>query len=399
MKIAHVSISALPASVGGLEIVVDNLVRHQRNLGHDASLITRWKQAAAAAHAPIGYPVHALPPNPKLSERPFREVGPRLPVELALAWHLMRQGFDIIHAHFLYPTAWLAQRPARLFNVPLIATAHGADINVDRSSGYGYRQHKRHDNRLHKLVPKIDAVTAISGSTYSALQKLGFDETRIHRIPNGIELERFAGKGSNTDRIRAMLDVPDGASLLLSVGKNQPSKGYHIVPDTLKRLIGMGHNVVWAIVGNGVKNLASTFTKAGVMRAVRLIESHELGESGQFPPDDLIGIYHASDAFVFPSLSEGAPLVALEAMAAGLPIIGNDVRGIADAITHENSGLLVEPNDAAALTNAIARMLTEPQLRERCIKSGLAKAAAHDWSTIAGQYVDLYRCLIERKAS
>lgn len=390
MKIAHLSISALPANVGGLEIVVDNLIRHQRAAGHDAQLITRWKQAKACRQADIDYPFLALPPNPKLSAEPFADIGPRLPVEIALAWHQIRHRFDLFHVHFLYPTGWLAHRALKRLKVPMIVTAHGADLNVDRASNYGYRQYEIHDARLRAIAPELPSVTAISGTMRAALSNLGIDEHKIHRVDNGVDFARFEDGGRRANGIRQKLDVPGNAALILSVGRNQPSKGYDSIPQVLTELNATGRKVIWAIVGKGSENLKPQFESAGLGENVRLLQPTQFSDGINFPSNGLIDLYRAADVFAFPSLSEGAPLVALEAMAAGIPVAGNDVRGISDTIEHEISGLLVPPRDANAMAAAIDRLLGDIGIRQQCITGGLAKAKQHDWANIAAQYIGLY---------
>jgi glycosyltransferase involved in cell wall biosynthesis len=395
LRIAHIALTALPATVGGLGIVADSLIRHQRALGHDVSLITRWRPARIANEARIGYPVLALPPNLALSRTPFRDSGPRWPVELALFWHQLRQRFDVMHAHWLYPTGWMAARPLRALGVPMVMTAHGADVQTEAGSSYGYRQFPENERRLRVVAAAADAATAISPNIARSLGELGVAADRIHAIPNGVDFARFERASATRAAVRERLGLEPDTKMILSVGRNQPSKGFAIVPEVLARLRRAGHDVFWCIVGPSVGELQAAFAQAGMADHVHLYEPAPAPTGATvFPSDELLEFYGAADIFGFPSLTEGAPLVLLEAMAAGLPVVGNDVQGIRDAVVHQATGLLTTPGDAASMATQIARLLHEGELARKLAQAGQEQARLHDWSAIAGQYCDLYRKLV-----
>lgn len=397
LRIAHVALSALPSTVGGLEIVVDQLVRHQRLLGHEAWLVTRWQQARAARASQKDYPVLALPPFRSMKRTPYTLGLPRWPAELALGFHQLRQRFDVVHAHWLFPTAWLVSRPSALLGVPLVATAHGADLQSEPGSGYGYRQFPENERRLHDVAARLDAAIAISRNMESRLSEVGVAESRIHAIPNGVDFNRFDQAASTRQATRAELAVGPKTRLLLSVGRNQPSKGLAVIPNVLKLLRSSGHDVLWCVVGAGVGELRDAFEVAGVAEYSRLLDPADSpSRSGFFPSPELIAIYGAADLFAFPSLTEGAPLVLLEAMAAGLPVVGNDVQGVRDAITENVNGLLARPNDPQSMASRIAQIIDNPELERALRAAGRKKARAHDWRTIAERHCDIYRSVVRR---
>jgi len=131
LRIAHLAFSALPRTVGGLEIVVDSLIRNQMEAGHDVRLVTRWRQYRALRDAGFPYPALPLPPYQRLDSRPFRSVGPRWPVAAAVRWHQWRHRFDLWHIHWLYPTGWMAHDALVRAGAPVVMTAHGADLQVE----------------------------------------------------------------------------------------------------------------------------------------------------------------------------------------------------------------------------------------------------------------------------
>ncbi len=398
IRIAHISTSALPRSVGGLQIAVDSLIGAQRRLGHDARLITRWRQAQAASHAQMGYPVHALLPNPTRAGNDFRSGRLRMPTELSLAWHQFRNRFDIIHAHWLYPTGWLVERACRKLGLPLVVTSHGADLQQEHGTGYGYRQFPKNELRLRALVPHIDAAVAISDTLRDHMLEIGIPAEKIHRIGNGIDAARFSTARGRRDEVRGRLGIGKRQTLLLCVGRNQPSKGLTAFSDILTGLRADGRDVVACLVGPGTTDLAGFFAEAGLSDRTILLDAIASEETPPlFPPDGLVDLYGAADIFVFPSLSEGAPLVLLEAMAAGLPVIGNRVQGIRDTIEHERTGLLVEPRSANAMIQAIARLCDEPELYRQLVQAGQEDANRHSWGAIAARHGEIYAQLLREK--
>ena len=398
MKIAHLSFSTLPATVGGLEVVVDRLARHQASDGHDVTVITRWQQWQALRKFNAPYAALPLPPNKGLSTKPFMSVGLRLPVASAAWWHQMRHRFDVWHIHWLYPTGWMVHGVLSRLGVPVVMTAHGADIQTDLRTGYGFRQFVEHDRRVRSLVPKARCLTAISDTMADLFIDLGSKPDYIHRIANGVDATRIGEKVAHRQTTRERIGVADGTTLIVSVGRNEPRKGFQFIPATLARLLANDRNVFWMIVGQGSDTLAPAFKQAGVSANALLIPPIRGDiEEGKFPPDELAEIFAAADIFAFPSMSEGLPLVSIEAMAAGTPIVGNDVPGIRDMVDDGVNGLLCEARDPASMARSIERLMDEPELRRRLSAAGVQKAKAHDWPEISRQYVDLYQTLIKQK--
>lgn len=397
MKIAHLSMSTLPTTVGGLEVVVDRLAQHQVSAGHDVTVVTRWQQWKALREFGVPYEALGLLPFKALSKQPFRSVGPKFPLAASVYWHQLRHRFDVWHIHWLYPTGWMANDVLKGMGVPVVMTAHGADLQVDLSTGYGYRQFPKHDRRVRRLVPEIDTLTAISETIAEELVRLGADPSRVHRIANGVDATRIGAMLDRREAIRSELGIAKDTTLVISVGRNEPRKGFHFIPETLARLRDDGRKVIWLMIGQETASLAPQLEDKGVSDLARLLPPirGDVAE-GKFPPDELAGIFVASDIFAFPSMSEGLPLVSIEAMAAATPIVGNDVPGIRDMVDDGINGLLCEPGNPAAMAKAIGKVIDDPALARRLGEAGIEKARAHDWSIIAEQYLDLYETLSGR---
>ncbi|HEX7710263.1 MAG TPA: glycosyltransferase family 4 protein [Sphingomonadaceae bacterium] len=394
LRIAHVALTALPASVGGLEIVVDSLIRQQRAKGHHVALVTPWRQWRAARRAGRQ---NVLPLPPWRLSRPasFRNAEFPSTVALTARFYQLRHKFDVWHAHWIYPTAWLVQDALRKAGVPLVITAHGADVLTDPRTGHGFRLIEENDGRIRAVASKAHALTAISASIARTYLELGAQPASVQNIPNGVNVAQIQAAREYREQTRARYGIAPTATMILTVARNQPSKGLQFIPPMLRRLKASRRDVVWFIVGPKSEELAPMFEQAGVAEFARLLPKFGDDGLGRFPPQDLARLYAAADVFAFPSLSEGFGLVAIEAMAAGVPVVGNDVEGIRDVVSHEVDGLLCPPGDVDAMVRAICRIIDEPLFAADLAGAAVRKAEAHDWSTISDRYVALYRQLID----
>ena len=397
LRIAHLAMSAQPASVGGLEVVVDRLIRQQQALGHDVTLVTRWKQWKALQLA--DFPYRSLPLPPRLpASMPFYSVGMRLPVDLAVRYHQWREKFDLWHIHWLYPTAWMAHGALTSSGTPMVVTPHGADLQVEELTGYGFRRYAKHDKRVRDLAPKIQAVTAISDSIYDCLLELAVDADQITRIPNGVDAERIDAARSARAQTRVQLGLDQSTPLILTVARNETRKGLHLIPEIVANLMNDGREIRWIIVGAGVTALAELVRFKGVADKIDLKPPIKNSPGcAQFPPQALAELYAAADVFAFPSLSESFGLVAIEAMAAGTPFVGNNVPGIRDVVTNEVDGLLCDPGNPKDMAAAICRLLDNRALAAKLREGGLKTAREHDWAKVAERYDALYQSITDRR--
>lgn len=126
----------------------------------------------------------------------------------------------------------------------------------------------------------------------------------------------------------------------------------------------------------------------GPVKAEAQKRADELGVASQItwldgvPRSEALSFMDKADIFVFPSLWEGTPKAVLEALARGLPVVASDVGGIPSLIRNEETGILVRPHDSRALTEGVARMITNKKLREKCARNGLEFARS---KTVAAQ--------------
>lgn len=212
-------------------------------------------------------------------------------------------------------------------------------------------------------------------------------DEKIVTIPNGINLARFSpDRVKSRATVRRSLGIDEDVPLVLFVGSQFRMKGLEFAIRSLAEmkakasLLVVGHDSV-----NGFRHLAK-----------------ELGLEGRVhfagARKDLPDIYPAADAFVFPSLYETFALVCIEAMASGLPVLASRVGGIEDYLRDGENGLFIR-RDAKDIAEKLDRVLSDPELRARLRKLGLATAANYSWEKIAQQYLQLFDHLMQESAA
>ena len=177
----------------------------------------------------------------------------------------------------------------------------------------------------------------------------------ILMVPYGIDpVPGLSGRGD----VRAGLDIPEDVFTWIAVGRLTRQKGFPFLLEAFKTLTqGPGPKPILLVVGEGDDrtNLEDTAARAGLTGQIRFLGL-------RFDVPDL---FSASDAFVLPSLWEGGPLVVLEAMSAGLPVVATDVGDVPTMVRDGESGLVVQPGDTKALARAMARIMElGPEIRK-----------------------------------
>ncbi len=212
----------------------------------------------------------------------------------------------------------------------------------------------------------VDAVIAISEGVRTALVRVGVRPERIHVVPSGIDAERFVAPPAARDAVRAAWGIGDDQVLVVAVGALEARKGHAVLLEAARRLAPSALGIRYVICGSGREGAALAALAASLDGAVRFAGFQ----------DDVARCLAAADIVAMPSLQEGLGVAALEAMAAGRPVVASRVGGLAEAVVHEETGLLVPPADPGALAAALARLATDPGLRARLGAGGATRVRA-----------------------
>lgn len=341
LVIAHVLSSF---GLGGQECVAAELARLQKNEGHEVFAVSLASQAvgpSAALFRDADVSTAVLSKGPR--------VDPSLPFRLAR--YLREQHVSVVHTH--NPHALIYGAPAaRLAGAVAIHSKHGMNPDLPRRIWL-----RRNAARF------VDAYVAVSPALEAAALKSGdCERSQLHVIPNGVDVARFAPNRSARREVRAELGIPDGAWVVCTVGRLAEEKDQATLLQAMEPLLDERRRLV--IVGEGPSRPSLERQIAG-MRGRRYVTM-----TGARP--DVERLLAAADAFALTSRTEGLPLVLLEAMATGLPVITSAVGGIPDVVEHRANGLLFEAGSVAPLTRQLEWLSMDGPLSH-----ALGRAARH----------------------
>ena len=374
MRICFYTETALP-KIGGQELVIDALARQFLALGHEPLVLAPPpKNRRVAAHdAALPYQVVRHP----------RFFSTRYLVEwyamfLRRAWRQHR--FDVLHCHSIYPCAYLAALSKDQLGIPTVITSHGGDVHAE-----GRRLLKPGiPARYTRSLAAADALVSISKFTTAGYQRLCPTATNIEAIPNGVHLGRCSSASGTAPRWHRR---QGHRRRIHSVSRSieSPQRGRHFgrraLPIAGKRYNFAGDRGRWRRTSGARCTMCSTGT--GGSRCT----SSALPWRGK----PKVWLLQNARFTVIPSRTwEAFPLVVLESFAAGKPVIGTMIPGLADLVEPERTGLLVPPESPPALADALAALLKNEAVTREYGRHAQRIVQEFDWAKIAEQHLDLY---------
>lgn len=300
--------------------------------------------------------------------------------------------YDIVHSHY-----WLSGRVAAIvsarWSVPFVHTFHTLGREKNRVMRPGDQPES--EGRLAgeaRVIADACAIVASTAEERKALLDLyAAHPERIHLIPPGVDHERFRpGDRSEAKRKLGL----EGKKMMLFVGRLQPLKA----ADTAIR--ALGHLVDWGrveldeirlvIVGGSsgpsgigeVERLGKLAADLGLTSAVEFVPAQ--------PHDRLPGFYRAADVCLVPSHTESFGLVALEAQASGVPVVGSAVGGLRWIIKHNRTGFLVRPGASQSFAERAWQVLSDPRLADSMGRLAVCSSGDFSWERSAGELHELY---------
>jgi glycosyltransferase involved in cell wall biosynthesis len=355
-------------SVGGMELVLSELVTGLCELGHRVTVIARTFDVPARD----GVVFHRV----RGPSRPFLLAYPWFVLVGSLAVRRWRRGVlqvtgavvlnraDVVHVHYCHQVG-----PANPSRSTLLYRAQARLVGlVKRISERAYFS----ANRGASFVCVSDGVAEEVREHYPELAD------RVITIHNGVDTDRFAPDpdGPGSASLRARLEIPDGQLVAAFVGSEWERKGLRPLIEALALAPG------WCVLvaGGGDRESYETLADSlGVADAV-----HWLGVTADVQP-----VYALADAFVLPSSYETFSLVSFEAAASGLPVLGTPVNGVRELIRDGHNGFLIS-RDPAEIAERLRQLGADPALRRRLGESARRSALEFSWQRMVAKHHELY---------
>ncbi len=405
--------------VGGAETRAEKQARQLQAQGHQVTVITlrhekHWKKVEDLAGLPV---IRVGGTYRRSGMLRIGRIG-HLPIDILVflqLWRLRNQ-YDVIHSLQMSPLAGVAALIGKLTHKPVVVSIpstgpgkqqHAADATmmVDTLAGKGidtsFLQVPFEDivvgdishmsrtalggGLIINYLKKSDVFyQLLSSRSLGYLTSRGFRAEKMFTIPNGVDIDRF-----RPDPARR----PDPASperAILCVARLQFPKGIDVLLHAWSRM--MHAPAAWR------ENLRPKLLIAGTgelgEKLERLAELLEIQDSIEFLGlrKDVIPLLQQSWGFVLPSRWEGMPNALLEAMSCGVPCIATRVSGSEDIIENGVNGLMVEPEQPAALAQALRLLIEDTELAQRLAAAGRATVERdYQLSRITERFVEFYR--------
>ena len=359
--LAHVNAES---GFSGGEVQVFLLLEGLGRLGHRNVLFCQPGSASAVEAARRGIDWRAVPMRGEID----------LPAVLALRDGFRRARVDLVHLHTGRAT-WLGGLAAWAAHLPAITTRR-----MDRRVKAGWRTQLVY-TRL------VRAVVAISAGVAERLAEGGVPRQRTHVIFSAVDPAALR-PAVDARATRAALGAAPETVVALTPAALIPRKGIDVLLEATARLVGRGVDLAVWIAGEGPERAAleRQAQRLGLAERVRF-----LGERR-----DVADLLAAADVVVMPSRREGLGIAALEAMAAARPVIASAVGGLREAVVDGRTGILVPPDDPAALAEALARVVRDAALRARLGAAGPARIEeGFSAAQMVAAYAQLYRLVLD----
>ncbi|OBF55643.1 glycogen synthase [Mycobacterium sp. 852002-53434_SCH5985345] len=390
MKVLMVSWEYPPVVIGGLGRHVHHLSTALAAAGHEVVVLSRQPTGTDPSTHPSsdevvdGVRVIAAAQDP----HEFSFGADMMAWTLAMGHSMIRAGLslkkrgttrswrpDVVHAH-----DWLVAHPAitlaQYYDVPMVSTIHATEAG--RHSGWISGAISRQVHALESwLVRESDSLITCSASMGDEITELfGPGLAGITVIRNGIDAARwpFAERRART-----------GPAELLYLGRLEYEKGVHDVIAALPRIRRSHPGTTLTIAGEGTQQewLVDQARKNRVLKAIRF--------AGHLDHAELLAVLHRADVAVLPSHYEPFGIVALEAAAAGTPLVTSNIGGLGEAVINGRTGVSCAPRDITALASAVRIVLDDPAAAQRRARAARERLTSDfDWKTVAGETAQVY---------
>lgn len=363
MKIAIVTSRFPPqGEIGGIEIASQDIAKSFANMDNIVSVITSGNKISVDRVQKNLIVYRAFCPKIKFFGNMIFWIN--------IFFILKKVNPDIVHCQTIQ-MGFPCFAYKKIFKKPYIVWCHGFDVYFEW--------------KFKKIISKIvfsiaNAVVAITEDMKRELQKIYKKE--IFVIPNSVNLEKF--KGHEKQELRKRYNILGSEKIILFAGVVRPVKGVKYLVEAFSAINKKIPELKLFIIGEGseIENLKNFAIEKNIEDKVIF--------KGKIDTRKVAEYMVLSDIFVLPSLSEGFPLVVLEAMAAGLPIVCTNVRGLPEIVEDNKNGFLVEPENSNQISEKMLLLFDKKELCEKMQKNNLEKAKLYSLENTIKKIENIY---------
>lgn len=372
-----------PRIVGGIARVVEGLSKALTKQGIEVHVVTNEMPGSPMEQDDQGVFVHRVP---------IGSPAPNFHTWVLLMNHFFakRAGllakeygpFDIVHAH-----DWLvlpaSVETKNFFGCKLVSTLHS--LEYKRAGGVNSPEGRMIESFEWWLTYESSIVIVCSNSMKGDTKwKYNVPEDKIWVIPIGLDPSKFKNANPNKNEVRARYGIGGSDKVILFVGRLTHQKGCEFLIRAMPS-VAKYHGARLVVVGDGymrgeLEYIANTTG-----------EGWRIKFTGFLSDSEVVDLMKSSDAMAIPSVYEPFGVVALEGMAARVPIVASDVDGLAEIIKHEYTGILVYPKDSSSISWGISRILSDPANTSRIVENASKELTKqYTWDAVASLTLESY---------
>lgn len=366
LRVCHFTYSFFPL-IGGMEEVIHNLSISMISQGCEPYVFAPYVRGMDN-RLDVPYEVfrYSRPSSKRLGLRQLL---------VPLLWYYIKYRFNILHCHGVYPPGYVGASFHKITGVPFVITPYGGDIEEIEK---GLIMNSRIIARMKKALSTAQAVTVISSDIKAHILNIGTPANKVYIIPFGVFLNEFRTskeyhqQNNNNNRY------------ILYLGRLIKRKGVDVLIEAFSKISNDYPGLRLKIAGYGREksNLITLANDLGINKKIDFV--------GLVRGREKLQLLHNALFLICPSRTETFPVVNLEALASGIPVITSRVGGIPDIIQDGENGFLVEPENPEHLAVKMDSLLKDAVLRKRMAENAISTVLQYDWNVIVQKYIDIY---------
>jgi len=373
-----------PRIIGGLARHVQDLTQALADSGVEVDVVTVGEDGALPFEELHGVNVHRVNTYPPVARDFITGILQLNVVMLEKIMALLGRGerYDLVHAHD-WLVAFAARAVKHALCLPMVSTVHATEYG--RNQGLHTEEQRYISDVEWCLTYEAWRVICCSQYMHQELRRvfqLPLDKIRM--VPNGVDPHQF--RASRDDSSLGQRLVPSGEQVVFFVGRLVREKGVHVLLEAAPRILAQAPKTRFVIAGRGpvLESLRGQARQLGLEQQVDF--------AGYVDDVTRNALYHAASVAVFPSIYEPFGIVALEAMAAKVPVVVADTGGLSEIVSHGVDGLKCYSGHVASLADQVLTVLGNAALAQKLSGNAYNKVVtSYSWKEIARQTRNIYQ--------